>query len=245
MSKGLSPVLLAAFVLGEGCLINTGEYRDRIEELDEAELVGAWGVRLRDRPDCIQVDMGGLALDGPWSFDAYVLADVRSGYVSPIVVWPGVFAFLQDATGYVIAAPASNPVPGGGASTPTSLMDGARHHVALNYSSDGVMSVYLDGTLKSSAPVALDQEPEPVMELGCWTGEGATFSGVIAEARLSGAALYAGSFDVAWEPYQVEQATLALWHIDEGGGAEIRDETESYPGVLVGGTWERFSLRPE
>lgn len=245
MSKGLPLCLLVSLALGEGCLINSSKYQERKDSFDEQDKVGAWGVHLRDEPDCIRVDMGGLALDGPWSFDAYLLTEEAAGVVSPVVVWPGVFAFLQDADGYIVAAPASNPVPGGGASSPTQLMDGGPHHVALNYSSDGVMSLYLDGALKSAAPLALDQQPESTLELGCWTGKGETFSGVIGEARLSGAALYAGSFDVPWEPYEVEHATLALWHIDEGEGSEIADAAESFPGVLVGGSWERFNLSPE
>jgi hypothetical protein len=245
MSRGLTLTLLFTPILGGGCLINPGKYQERMDSFEEQAKVGAWGVYLRDRPDCIQVDMGGLALDGAWSFEAYLQPEVRDGFVSPIVVWPGAFAFLQDATGYLIATPASNPVPSAGASTPTSLMDGGRHHVALNHTSEGVVSIYLDGELKSSAPVTFDANPEGTLELGCWSGEGETFVGILGEVRISAAALYAGSFEVPWEPYEVEQATLALWHIDEGEGTGIGDATESYPGVLVGGSWTRFNLSSE
>jgi hypothetical protein len=247
MPRGSQIPLLAPLALAAGCLVNTDLYEQRQAEILAAQQAGGgWGVRFAGRPDCIDIDMGGLTLDGAWTLEMYLLASQGGpGTAFPLAVWPGVFALLQNEDGYTLAAPASNPVTTAGASATRSIMDGSYHHIALNYGAGSELSLYLDGVLGSHAPVALDADPEPRMHLGCWTEEGLTFDGVIAEVRLSAAALYADDFTPAWEPYEVEQATLGLWHIDEGQGSRIADETDSFPGILIGGVWERFSLTRE
>lgn len=247
MPRGPQLPLVAALALCGGCLINSGLYEERKAEILEAqEIRGTWGVRFAARPDCINVDMGGLALDAAWTLEMYLLAGQGGpGETFPLAVWPGSFALLQNGDGYTLFAPASNPVTTAGASTARSVMDGAFHHIAVNVGTAGEVSLYLDGQLSAQGPVALDAEPEATLHLGCWTEEGQTFDGILGEVRLSAAALYAGEFEPAWEPYAVEEATLGLWHIDEGQGSLIADETGSYPGTLVGGVWERFALGRE
>ncbi len=238
---------LLAVLLTTGCLINTELYEERSEELAQQDRTGgAYGVRFQQEPDCILIDVDGIDIDGPFSFEAFIWPRAGLGFgLFPIVVWPGMFAIYQEESGYTVAGPADEPDISSGAATPQSTMDGQHHHVAVNYGQNGTLSLYRDGLLVGNAPVSFEDEPADTIYLGCWPEEEATFVGLIAEARLSDSALYSGDFSVDWEPYEVSQATLGLWHLDEGEGADIFDETGDYDGVLRGGSWEHFYLGPE
>ena len=244
----LLPVLLAT-----GCLINRDLYEERSKELSEqGGADGAWGVRFAQEPDCIMVDFAGVDLTnedgeiGPFSFDAYIWPNGSLGWgLYPIVLWPGVFAFYQlDA--YTVAGPADKPDISGGANSTDSVMDGDEHHVAVNYGQNGYLSLFIDGARVGYAPVEFEDQASEMLYLGCWPDQGATFVGLIAEARFSDSALYSDEdFEPAWEPYDVSQSTVGLWHLDEGGGADIFDETGEHDGVLYGGEWESFELGPD
>jgi hypothetical protein len=246
MPAGRTFPLFSIALLG-GCLINTELYEERYAEL-EAELVtgGTFGVRFAGDSDCIMVDTSELVLDGPFSFEAYVGTDAAPGFdVWPIVAWPGHFALYQDPYGYTVAGPADEYGTTSGASTGESIMDGSDHHLALNYGEAQELSLYIDGVEMARAPVTFSGETSSNLYLGCWPDQDATFAGVIAEVRLSDSALYAGDFEPTWEPYEPGQSTVALWHLDEGEGTEIGDQTGGYPGELHGGSWELFYLGPE
>lgn len=246
MRSGLVSRLLPA-LLATGCLVNTELYEERSEELaDQAQAGGAYGVRFIQDPDCIMIDMTGEDLDGPFSFEAYIWPDSGLGFgLFPLVVWPGAFALYQDESGYTAAGPADGPDISTAAATPQSVMDGQYHHLALNYGQNGTLSLYIDGALSAYAPIEFDDQPAETLYLGCWPEQEATFVGLIAEARLSDSALYAGDFDPSWEPYELSQATIGLWHLDEGQGDDIFDEAGEHDGVLMGGSWEHFYLGRE
>ncbi len=239
-------IAMAGLLMG-GCLINSELYDERHDALlAAAETGGTYGVRFTAEPDCILVDAAELAIDGPFSFDAYIWPDAAPGFdIWPIVAWPGHFAVYQDPYGYTIAGPADEYGTNSGASTTTSIMDGNVHHVAINYGQNGYLSLYIDGAQKSYVPVEFSGEESSNLYIGCWPEQDATFSGVIGEVRLSDSALYTGDFEPAWEPYEASQSTVALWHLDEGEGTDVLDETESFDGELHGGTWEHFYLGPE
>ncbi len=240
-------LMILSTAIFSGCLINTELYEERYDELVAAsETGGTYGVRFAADPDCIMVDSSDLELDGPFSFDVYIWPDAAPGFdVWPIVAWPGHFAIYQDPYGYTIAGPADDYGTSSGASTTASIMDGDTHHVAINYGQNGYLTLYIDGLQKSYVPVEFSGETSSNLYIGCWPEQDATFSGVIAEVRLSDSALYTGDFEPAWEPYESSQATMALWHLDEGEGTEVLDEAGSYDGELIGGTWEHFYLGPE
>ncbi len=246
MAPSRSFLTLATVLLG-GCLINSELYDERHEALlAEAEPGGTYGVRFAGDPDCILVEAAGLAVDGPFSFDAYIWPDAAPGFdVWPVVAWPGHFAVYQDPYGYTIAGPADELGTTTGASTTTSIMDGDTHHIAINYGQNGYLTLYIDGVQKSYVPVEFSGEASSNLYIGCWPEQDATFAGVIGEVRLSDSALYAADFEPSWEPYETSQSTLGLWHLDEGEGTEIFDETGEHDGVLYGGSWEHFYLGPE
>jgi hypothetical protein len=241
-------VLTLAVVLCSGCLINTELYEERRDELLAAnETGGTYGVRFVAEPDCILVDASELELDGPFSFDAYIAgpSEIPQHDLWPIVAWPGHFAVYQDPYGYTVAGPADEYGPSTGASTTKSIVDTGRHHVAINYGQNGYLSLYIDGEEKGNAPVQFSGEQASNLYIGCWPEQDATFVGVIGEVRLSDSALYAADFEPSWEPYEVSQSTVALWHLDEGEGTEVLDEAGGFDGELVGGSWEHFFLGTE
>ncbi len=241
-------VLSLAVVFGSGCLINTELYDVRREELlAAAETAGTYGVKFVTEPDCILVDASDLVLDGPFSFDAYLSGPnpIPQHDIWPVVVWPGHFALYQDPFGYTIAGPADDYGPSSGASTTKSIVSTGRTHVAVNYGQNGNLSLYIDGELKAVAPVEFSGDPAPNLYIGCWPDQEATFAGTIGEVRLSDSALYADEFEPDWEPYEVSQSTVGLWHLDEGQGSDVFDETGRHDGELIGGSWEHFYLGAE
>ena len=233
-------------VLVAGCLVNRDLYDDRRAALGDDTGGGSWGVGFDSDSDCISADARDLVLDGPFTFDAYLRAAAAPGYaVFPVVAWPGAFAVYQDSDGWLVVGPTGKPDASTGASSPTSLFDGAYHHVAVTYGQSGYASLYVDGTRLAYASVDLGTARGDTLYLGCWPDQDAAFRGDIGEARLSAAAFYSGDFEPEWVPYEVGSATLALWHLDEGEGTVAHDAVEAAPGRLAGGAWVTFPLEGE
>lgn len=238
----LLPLVLS--LAAAGCLVNDDLYEQRYDQI-LAEVEGArGGARLRQSPDCIEVDATDLVLSGPFTFDAYIHPESGPGHdLYPVIAWPGVFALYQDTDGYTVASGTDDLETA--ARTPTSLMDGAYHHVAVSYGQNTHLSLYLDGRRMAWTPVEIAEAPGATLYLGCWPDQDATFAGDIGEARLSAVALYDEDFEPEWLPYEPSTATLALWHLDETSGSEVADAQGKAPGILVQGEWVEFALDGE
>jgi hypothetical protein len=69
------------------------------------------------------------------------------------------------------------------------------------------------------------------------------FDGLIDEVRISTTARYSADY-VPPAEFTVDADTLALYHCDEAGGAELRDQARSHHGQVVNGTWVRVEGVP-
>lgn len=205
---------------------------------------GDYGIAFAGEPDCVEIDASAIELEAPFTVDLFVLSGPDPGYaLYPLVVWPGAFALLQDRNGYTIFGPSSDISPGASASTPTSFMDGGYHHIAGVFDAAGTATLYLDGEVLVSAPVALLEDPGTAVYLGCWPGQDdAVFSGTIGEVRVQDVQHYDGSFAPTWQEYEPSDTTLALWHLNEGRGTAVLDDLGVSDGVLTGGEWVDFAL---
>lgn len=131
----------------------------------------------------------------------------------PHIVWPGAFALWSDAEG--IGWFSTTDVEPAGASYPTGWMDGDLHHVAGTYE-DGFTALYVDGQQVSfSTSAELGTTPGAELSVGCW-GDKGSFEGLIDEIRLSAGVRYDSTFDVVEAPFQPDEATVYLWHANEG-----------------------------
>ncbi len=139
-----------------------------------------------------------------------------------------------------------------------SVLDGQWRHVAVQRRrSDGQMSLYVDGNLEAQedGPDGDVSYPDDGVPCGnCCGGNcnnsdpflvigaekhdaGAAFpsySGWIDEVRLSSTLRYAGSFVRPSAPFTPDGATVALYHLDEGGGDAIGDSSGASGGPSDG-----------
>ncbi len=205
---------------------------------------GDYGVSFYDDPDCISVDVSGVALEAPFTMELYFQATSNPEYHTyPLVAWPGAFALFQNADGYTIFGPSGDTTTSSGYSTPTSFMDGAYHHIAATYDTASKATLYLDGQSVGFATVTLLETVGKTMYMGCWPGQpGAWFQGVIGEARLQYDLYYSDDFEPSWQEQDPDENTMGLWRMNEGRGTAILDETGISDGTLEGGAWADFPM---
>ncbi len=201
---------------------------------------GAHALRFPDEDACAEVELPDASFPAALTVEAWVRADeAPPAGVHPLVVWNGAFALWEDADG---VGTFGEDTPGGlGASAPTDWMDGELHHVAATW--DGsTSSLYLDGErLAFHEGTAIGVEPAPRIQIGCW-GAKEAHRGIIDEVRLSSTVRYADDFDRPEAPFEPDDATLHLWHLDEGEGAVSLDEAHAADVALDGVEWADFDL---
>ncbi len=205
------------------------------------EFSGAYGVSFEADSDCIEIDVSTVELTLPFTFDAYIRTDELIGVDYPIAVWPGSFALRQKSDGSMWVGLTSD-TEGSALWVPTTIMDGAYHHVAISQDSEGIGRLFIDGTLKAEEEIDLLGEPGMLFYLGCWPGQ-STFSGSIGEVNLSGSVLYSESFTPSWLEYAATDRTIALWHLNEGIDTWVFDEIGNAKGALQGDAqWVDFPM---
>ncbi|MCB9761906.1 MAG: LamG domain-containing protein [Alphaproteobacteria bacterium] len=178
---------------------------------------------------CVDVVIDASWFGPPITIEAWIQGnpDEASGH-QPVLVWPGaaVLAELDDGTAWFgdVDLTAGTTWNGG-------LMDGAWHHVAGTVNAEGRMDLYVDGERRSFATL-----PDPTaandLTLGCWRGQDAWLSGVIDEVRLSVTRRYDGDFTPQVEPFEADDDTITLWHLDEGEGTLTLDAASRADGLL-------------
>ncbi len=245
------PLVLMAPIITAGCLVNNDLYEEKRAAMNSPQ---EWSVSFASDSDCIEIDARQLDITGPFTLEIYLKADAGlGGGVYPLFAWPGMFAVYQDEEGWLVAGPGTvNASQDECARGPETIINRDYHHVAVNYSQSQKMSLYADGVQVAvdgdkvgAVPVILPYAPEDYLYLGCWPDMGGTLAGDLIEVRLSQSALYAEDKEPPWTPYEVEPATVSLWHLDEGQGTDIVDEVGVADGVLESGEWVAISLDGE
>jgi len=108
------------------------------------------------------------------------------------------------------------------------------HHLAVV--NDGErLTLYVDGTAEGASPTGAEQlvPDESDLVFGANLRQGSFLLGKLDEVRISSTARYDGDFEPA-ERFELDGATIALWHFDEGEGAAVFDEARGLRGELVG-----------
>jgi hypothetical protein len=132
------------------------------------------------------------------------------------------------------------------------VADGRWHHLAVQRRlADGAMWLYVDGRLAAQGagptgeigyPASFQTafpDREPFISLGGWRMEPdhklhPFFRGWLDELRFSQGLRYSEAFEPPQEPFQVDEATLALYHFDEGIGQAALGERRAGEATAAG-----------
>ncbi|WP_296753695.1 LamG-like jellyroll fold domain-containing protein [Roseiflexus sp.] len=133
----------------------------------------------------------------------------------------------------------------------TNVADGQWHHIAVTRrSSDGQLSIFVDGVLDGQAPGPVGDISYRDGRVAQWPNEpylviGAekhdydrvaypSFNGWIDEVRISNTLRYTVSFARPTQPFTPDALTAALYHFDEGAGLIVNDTSGAVDGPANG-----------
>jgi hypothetical protein len=133
----------------------------------------------------------------------------------------------------------------------TNVADGQWHHIAVTRrSSDGQLSIFVDGVLDGQAPGpvgnisyrdgrAAQWPNEPYLVIGAEKHDYdrvayPSFNGWIDEVRISNTLRYTVSFARPTQPFTPDALTAALYHFDEGAGLIVNDTSGAVDGPANG-----------
>ncbi len=212
-----------------------------------------YGVAFAEAGDCVEVDLSSLdEHSNILTFDLYLKGEIageQAWDVFPLVVWPGRFAFYEQAGRLSAGLPELVELDEDN-SADEGFMDGGYHHVSFTHNDSATFDVYIDGAMTrvSDSNVALGESEEDVLYIGCWPEHDVSMVGVIGELRFLDVAYYNGNLDegddgdITWRPYNDDGTVVGLWHFDEGEGTSSAGAGGSLPATLNGVSWEHFDL---
>ena len=140
-----------------------------------------------------------------------------------------------DSTGTGLSAPAERPNTGW--QNGISLYDGALHHVAATWTEDGGGNLFIDGIRTGSGQPWSTLPAIERIALGCWPDGGREVVGVIDEVRISTMIRYPTNFNVPDQPFEMDENTLAIYHLDLGVGDRVLDAGDRFPGEIANAEW--------
>ena len=115
------------------------------------------------------------------------------------------------------------------------------YHVAVTWNTADSMRMFIDGKLvdseASTLPLAGGNQQIAIGggNEDLWNERVESFRGMIDEVRFSVIDRYQEDFELPTAPYEADQYTLALWHLDEGSGETTADATgNGFTGYLGG-----------
>lgn len=128
------------------------------------------------------------------------------------------------------------------------------HHLAMSYGG-GSLKLYVDGALAATAPGTepISNAPTPLF-IGATARTERPFAdggqpwwpplqGAIADVRMSSVDRYPTNF-APQRHLSVDDATLALWHLDEGAGRVALDSGPNHlDGAIAGAAWSALPSR--
>lgn len=191
-----------------------------------------------DGNGCAEVPVDVAARSEDITIEATVRGAVDADPVGhkPIVIWRSVFALLETDDGRTWFGE-DDIDEGDGVFDVAGILDGKAHHLAGTWASDGKMRLFVDGQLigfQTSEPGTVIGD---TIQMGCWTEQNAGFEGTLDEVRLSSSVRYTETFEPTFSPFEIDEDTTALWHMDEGSGDTLVDATGFYDGLVFDVEW--------
>ena len=203
-----------------------------------------FAVSFDGQSSCVEVTSDASFLPSPeagFTIEAWVQSEPETQYIAhPLVVWTGAFALWTDEEGAGHFTDASKDPTG--ADGADGWMDGELHHVAGTYS-NGSADLYLDGRkIAFNHNTQLGASTTSAFYIGCWATKSVHHHGLIDEVRLSNTVRYTDDFAPPDSSFGLDDATIHLWHFDEGEKEVALDEAARADAYLSGVEWVEFSL---
>lgn len=153
--------------------------------------------------------------------------------VMPFIYWPEVMlaAELEDGTTWFGATDLVYGTTYTGA-----LFDETPHHIAGTWDETGRLTFYVDGRSRGFAQSTRAATGSPLY-LGCWNERSAFLEGALDEVRISTVLRYNDDFTPSETPFEPDEYTAALWHMDEGNGDVLLDASRHFDGTVEGVSW--------
>ena len=147
-------------------------------------------------------------------------------------------------TGSTIAFGVNNGVDSVTLCGTLAVVDGKWHHVALTRSlSDGVLRIFIDGVLDAEAVgpggdisyrdgrTSSDPDQDPYLVIGARKSDsGLAYNGYLDEIRISNSIRYSTTFQPFLAPFESDENSVGIYHLDEGFGNAISDNSASLSG---------------
>ena len=118
-----------------------------------------------------------------------------------------------------------------------SLYDGALHHVAATWTEGGGGNLFIDGIRTGAGQPWATLPAIERITIGCWPEGDRDFVGVIDEVRISTMIRYPTNFNVPDQPFEMDENTLAIYHLDLGVGDRVLDAGDRFPGEIANAEW--------
>jgi hypothetical protein len=204
----------------------------------------SYAVEFNGESSCIEAPTDVSILSDPeagFTIEAWVQGPEEAAFAThPLIIWNGAFALWTGAEGEGHFTDSSTSLQGADGSA--GWMDGGLHHVAGTYQS-GTASLFLDGEkIAFNGSSALGGSPAESIYIGCWASTDVHFEGIIDEVRLSSSVRYTENFSPIQSEFELDDATIHLWHFDEGENDIAKDEAARADAYLTHVDWVNFSL---
>lgn len=184
--------------------------------------------------DCVIAEGPLAALGTELTIEAWVRGDAAPVDPYAAIVTVGGAAMLyvdDDRTGV-----GDDETPDVGQETELTIWDGRRHHLAATWTPDGG-TIFVDGYRSGHGEAWTSAPGTDEIRLGCAADGAMGFDGVIDEVRVSTTVRYERNFQVEAAPLADDDATIALWHLDDGAGDIASDSAGAFPAEIGTATW--------
>ncbi|MFH1469814.1 MAG: MopE-related protein [Pseudomonadota bacterium] len=206
------------------------------------EVYEEWGLDFRGAGACMEVDAARLDLSQDFTLELYLQASpsgLDPAALFPVLSWGSALAIYQWQ-GATWIGPGDGL--GEGVAVARGFVDSARHHLLVSRIGGSQDAVFLDGRFLGYGIAQPGEADDAPLYFGCWPAQEAQLPGVIGALRLQDAGTSTAEFTPAWEPLAVDDHTLALWQLDEGGGAVAEDAGGLHAATLTAPAWVHFDL---
>jgi len=185
---------------------------------------------------CITLNGAPVQLGSDWTVEALIRAEADpSEGIQPIVVIGAAAMLWTSAEKTGFSSPTSPQETGW--QTGYTVADGTTHHLAATWSHGNGGNIFFDGIRTGSGAPWNMITGVDTFQIGCDSDQQWQYSGAIDEVRISNMVRYPTNFYVLNEEFEPDEYTVALWHLNEGGGKKILDANDAFHGTADSVEW--------
>ena len=183
------------------------------------------------------VTFGDLDLTSSFTLEFWMKANSKTGWAS-VLMKNSDYGLEFDPQGRLSTSIYNGGTWGGYIYYP-GITTGQWHHIAMVWDEVGNdLFLYVDGVMVGSdLNRGNHQSNNNPLRIGAWTTGSEYFNGLIDEVRISNFIRYTSNFTPPPTLLEADTGTVALWHLDEGSGQTVTDNSgHGWNGVLGSST---------